>query len=152
MKGDYKLDDINSFFSNIYNETYPKNCGYVVVRIKDVHDANDVLQTIYTSLYIRICNKGIIQSNDVLKILYTSAKHEIGRYYGFYHYKRKCISLDANLDQSIQKAEIQSDEFISEISNDKSKELLSDIWEYIKAKDELTYRIFLLHYVVGYKI
>lgn len=140
---------MNQDFNKIYEETYKKIYVYVIARIRDLHDANDVLQIIYISLYKRICNKGSLPIEQALKILYTSAKHEIGRYYGFIKHQQKMIPIYSEEDTQKIVYELSVDKFIQTLNKENDKEMLEQIWNYIHEKDELTYRAFLLHYIEG---
>jgi RNA polymerase sigma-70 factor (ECF subfamily) len=140
------VNELNDEFSKIYDETYKSIFGYVIGKIKNVHDTDDVLQTIYTALYQRMCNKGILPADQALKILYTSAKHEIGRYYGFVNYQKKLVPVFSEDDTESIEYELLTNSFIDKIEDLK---ILEWIWSFIREKDELTYRAFLLHYVGG---
>ncbi len=142
------MDELNQQFSKIYNETHSSILNYVISKIKNIHDTNDVLQTVYTSLYRRMNNRGVIPTEQALKILYTSARHEIGRYYGFVKYQKRFVSTFSNGE--INGVDIASLSFnLLNIDDEFDSELIDLIWDFIRKKDELTYRAFLLHYVQG---
>ncbi|EPR13905.1 RNA polymerase sigma factor [Ruminiclostridium papyrosolvens] len=142
------MNELNEKFSELYNETYSSILNYVISKIKNIHDTNDVLQTVYISLYRLMNNRGVLPTEQALKILYTSARHEIGRYYGFVKYQKRLVPTFSEDETDGVNIELLSYN-LSNVDDEFDQELLDIIWDFISKKDELTYRAFLLHYVQG---
>ncbi len=141
--------ELKEEFTHIYEETYKALFVYVIGKIRNIYDTDDVLQTIYMSLYRRLCNKGILPVDQALKILYTAARHEIGYYYGFVKYQRKMVPLFSEENTEMIEIQLMANSLFQSIDENGDQEILDCIWNFIHEKDELTYRAFLLHYLEG---
>lgn len=140
---DKKEADI--YFGEIYEKTYTELSTYVIARIRNIDDAKDLLQIAYTSFYKRLLNKGAIPAQAAIAYLKTTAKHELGRHFGYIR-KSELISLDnEEVPQSVLE-EIASDNFEESLLDSL---ILEQIWAFIKKKGGLTYRIFILRYTYG---
>ena len=133
----------DQYFGEIYEITYKELSIYVISRIKNIDDAKDLLQITYTAFYKRLQKKGVIPTEAVIGYLKTIARHELGRHFGYFKKRQKDIFLD---DESIPQFLIEdnvSDSFEDSVLD---KIVLERIWEYIRQKGGLTYRIFVLRY------
>lgn len=136
----------DQIFGEIYDRTYRELSTYVISRIKNIDDAKDLLQITYTSFYKRLQNKGAIPYDAAIGYLKTTAKHELGRHYGYIRKKERDVALD---DEEISQTvfdEIASDSFEESVLDNM---ILEQIWKFIKKKSGLTYRIFVLRYTYG---
>jgi len=133
----------DQMFGEIYEKTYTELSTYVISRIRNVDDAKDLLQITYTSFYKRLLSKGAIPFDAAIGYLKVTAKHELGRHFGYIRKKKDEIALD---DEEI------SQTVLEEIAVDCFEDIVLDnlimerIWQYIIKKGNLTYRIFILHY------
>ena len=133
----------DKYFSEIYDKSYKELSTYVIARIKNVDDAKDLLQITYTSFYKRLLNKGIIPFENAVQYLKTTAKHELGRHFGYLNKRALLISIDdEEIPQDVLE-ELSCDSFEDSTLNEM---FLQEVWDYIKNKDSLTYRIFVLRY------
>lgn len=134
-------------FSQLYDATYPRVFAYTLSRIRDLHDTDDLLQTVYAAFYRRILSKGPPQDETAaLKLLFTSARHELGRYYGYRKREQETVRLDdgdavGRIGQEL--AAPVPEPFTPDAL------LLDEIWEQIAAKGDLTERLFILHFRLG---
>ncbi|HBL83774.1 MAG: hypothetical protein A2Y17_08465 [Clostridiales bacterium GWF2_38_85] len=133
----------DKYFGEIYDKSYKELSTYVIARIKNVDDAKDLLQITYTSFYKRLLNKGAIPFENAVQYLKTTAKHELGRHYGYLNKQAITVSIDDEEKPQDVLEELAGDSFEDSTLDEL---LLSDIWKYIKGKDSLTYRIFVLRY------
>jgi len=147
QKGGVEMDkkEADIYFGEIYEKTYTELSTYVIARIRIIDDAKDLLQIAYTSFYKRLLNKGAIPAQAAIAYLKTTAKHELGKHFGYIR-KRELLSLeDEELPQSVIE-EIASDSFEESLLDSL---MLEQIWSYIQKKGGLTYRIFILRYTYG---
>lgn len=136
----------DQYFSEVYERTYTELSTYVISRIKNVADAKDLLQITYSSFYRHLLNKGAIPVESAIGYLKTTAKHELGRHFGYMRKKKRNIALDnEEIPQSVLE-EISTDNFEESLLDSL---ILEEIWNYIQEKDGLTYRIFILRYTYG---
>lgn len=134
--------EIDRFFDRVYDDTYRELCAYVVANVRVVEDAHDVLQNTYLAFYRRLLNGGQVPAHEAIKYLKTAAKHEMGRL--FVRRKRQ-LSFD---DESY--ADILREIAPSELETDVADAALAEqILDYVRRKDTLTYRVFVLFYAVG---
>ncbi|MEG1806335.1 MAG: sigma-70 family RNA polymerase sigma factor [Clostridia bacterium] len=142
-------EKITAEFERIYNETYPIVMKYISSKVKHIEDISDIAQDVYQDFYIHL-SKGIptlIGEKGFLKWL---SKCKIANYY-----KRQAVlpdSLSVIADDDGETLDIYDiadlDLSISIEQNNLNKELLSEIWQFLKSKDEMTKRIFFLYYYI----
>lgn len=133
----------DQLFGEIYERTYKELSTYVISHIRNVEDARDLLQITYTSFYKRLRNKGSIPMEAAICYLKTTAKHEMGRHYGYMRKKERDLPIDDEKISQEVLAEIASDSFEDSVLDSM---ILQQIWNYIEKKGGLTYRIFILRY------
>lgn len=123
-------------FNEIYNKTYNLVVKYVVCKCNNIDDVNDIIQDIYISLY-----KQLLKNNDIENInqyVIGIAKNKINRYYGL-SYKIK------NLFTKTEINNLKNNTDIEKIIIDKNN--LEKIWQYLKNKNIIIFKIFYLYYV-----
>ncbi|NLK39297.1 MAG: RNA polymerase sigma factor [Clostridiales bacterium] len=134
------------YFDQVYDNTYQELCAYVIANIKIVDDAHDVLQNTYLSFYKRLLNKGMIPADEAIKYLKASAKHEMGRYFIRERDRRQTMSLDDDGSYETIMTELRPSQLEKSVID---AEMAQQILNYIRHKDSLTYRVFVLFYSVG---
>ncbi len=136
-------------FERLYGLTYRYLAAYALSRIKHLEDTDDLLQTVYTAFYKRIRSKGTLDEASARKLLTTSVKHELSRYYGTRKKERDRVTLDdgATRDQLEHELARSLPDFAGEDAL-----LLGDLWEEIGRRGDLTQRLFLLHFRLGYTL
>lgn len=123
-------------FNEIYNKTYNLVVKYVVCKCNNIDDVNDIIQDIYIALY-----KQLLKNNDIENInqyVIGIAKNKINRYYGL-SYKIK------NLFTKTEINNLKNNTDIEKIIIDKNN--LEKIWQYLKNKNIIIFKIFYLYYV-----
>lgn len=134
-------------FNKLYYDTYDCVLRYIVCNCSNIEDAKDIIQNVYLEVIKKIKKnkKYDITSAYILGI----AKHKIADFYRF-NYKSKIISLFSKkdeiplLDKIPSNYDLQAD-FIK-------KEDLNIVWEYLKSKRSVIFKIFFLYYYDNFSI
>ncbi|NLK40057.1 MAG: sigma-70 family RNA polymerase sigma factor [Clostridiales bacterium] len=141
-----EISAIDHYFDQVYDDTYKEFCSYVVANVKVVDEAHDIMQNTYLSFYRRILNRGILPAQEAIKYLKASAKHEMGRHFKAKNRRQHTMSLDDEENYDAIMAEISPTDFEESVVD---VDMTNTILNYVKSKDPLTYRIFILFYTVG---
>ena len=136
-------------FEQLYRSTYRYLTGYVLARIRDLDDTDDLLQTVYSSFYRRILSKGSLDEVSARKLLTTSAKHELSRYYGLRKKERGLVALDDERTRDHLEGLLAQE--VPDFAGDDAL-LLATLWREIESQGDLTRRLFLLHFQLGYTL
>ena len=136
-------------FEKLYEETYQEILRYIVCKCSNIEDVKDILQTVYLEVLKKL------EKNTSLKItkqyILGIAKNKINEYYRF-NYKAKIISLFEKKDnKEIEISETIPDEFDLQayLTNKNDVEI---IWNFLKKKKIIIFKIFYLYYYSDYKI
>ncbi len=142
-----KVPEINELFTDIYNSTYSDVLKFVVIKCHNLDDIPDLMQNIYMNFYKRFKAKGDIKEPKRYAI--KIAKHELFKYYGIFSFTKNFIPV---FSQPEDETLINFDEglYDEEFSDDKL--ICNDIWQYLKERDILTFKIFILYYSDDLKI
>lgn len=142
-----KETNIEELLTKIYNATYDDVLRYVTSKCRNYDDIGDLLQNIYLNLYRALKNKKDIK--DEKKYLIRIARNEIYKHYGILKMAHNYIPIfSANDEESFNK--FQEDLKIE--SNYDEGILCKEIWNYLKQRDMLTFKIFLLFFINDLKI
>lgn len=132
-------------FEFLYNNTYKNVLKYTICHCRNLDDANDIIQDIYTELYQTIVNKKHINLKNSESYIIGIAKNKIRG-----HYAQLKI---------IYQNEYDNEDLVHYSDNeiDIEKELITkdnviQVWNYLKNKSVLTARIFYLYYVMDIPI
>ena len=123
-------------FNEVYNETYDIVVKYVVCKCNNIDDVNDIIQDIYIALY-----KQLLKNNDIEDInsyVIGIAKNKINKYYGL-SYKIKNLFTKTEINNLKNNINIEKDLI--------DKDNLEEIWQYLKNKNIIIFKIFYLYYV-----
>lgn len=136
-----------NIFDKLYTESYSSVLKYVICNCSNAEDVKDIVQSVYLELLKilkkdRSFNKG---KNYIIGI----AKNKVNGYYRF-NYKTKIVSLfdkndDFTLLDGISSNIDLEDEFIK-------KEDLNFIWNFLKNKKVIIFKIFYLYYYTDMNI
>lgn len=141
-------NDLKEQFEAIYRATYRDIFAYTVACIRDVGNTDDLLQTVYTSFFRRMMRKGGMEELAARKYLIKSVKHELTRYYG--RLKRQKDMRSLSDEDAVDGLEY---EFAQEEYPDLSQwAVMQEIWQMIEEKGEVTRRLFILHFRMGFSI
>ncbi len=123
-------------FNEVYNKTYNIVVKYVVCKCNNVDDINDIIQDAYIALY-----KQLLKNNDIDNInnyVIGIAKNKINKYYGL-SYKIRNLFTKTEINNLKNNINIEK--------NLIEKDNLEEIWQYLKNKNIIIFKIFYLYYV-----
>ena len=134
-------------FEKLYNESYSNVLKYVVCNCSNVEDIKDIVQSVYLEL-LKILQKDKSFNKGNAYILGIT-KNKVSEYYRF-NYKAKIVSLFSKKDDFLLLDSIPDnvdleEEFIK-------KEDLKFIWNYLKRKKVIIFKIFYLYYYTDMNI
>ncbi len=137
-------------FNNIYDDTYSDILEYVIIKCRNVNDANDILQEIYLELW-KILNKKELSDINIKSYLIGIAINKIKKHYSVLE-RVKTISLFQKNDKDLELIDTIEDDFNIDdliVKNDNWDML----WKYIKSKKNQDIpKIFYLHYKQEFSI
>ena len=146
--------DLDSYFDAVYAETIGPVSRFVVSHAARFLDTEDIVQNVYTRFYKRISEKGYADIESTEAILINIAKFECrSMFAGFMRrMDRDVILSDIDEEQSAAiEAEMSRDQkLLEDIMADKI--LAKQIFDDIMSGDEMTGRIFYLHFVCDMKL
>mgnify|MGYP001151240897 FL=1 len=146
--------DLDSDFDAVYAETIGPVSRFVVSHAARFQDTEDIVQNVYTRFYKRISEKGYADIESTEAFLINIAKFECrSMFAGFKRRKdRDVILSDIDEEQSAAiEAEMSRDQkLLEDIMADKI--LAKQIFDDIMSGDEMTGRIFYLHFVCDMKL
>lgn len=146
--------DLDSYFDAVYAETIGPVSRFVVSHVARFQDTEDIVQNVYTRFYKRISEKGYADIESTEAFLINIAKFECrSMFAGFKRRKdRDVILSDIDEEQSAAiEAEMSRDQkLLEDIMADKI--LAKQIFDDIMSGDEMTGRIFYLHFVCDMKL
>lgn len=125
----------------MYDKTYNEALKYVVSKCRNMEDVQDIIQNSYFNLY-KAMEKDEIK--DYKRYLFKIIKNEIFKTYGIIGILKNNISI-FSLAEEI-KMESEGSSAIE------SKILCENIYDYLKRKDILTFKIFMLYFKFDMKI
>ena len=132
--------EAETLFRRVYDLTWNDLTAYVIAHIRNPDAAKDVLQTVYLALWKRIKKRGTLPDGECLPYLKTAAKHEIGRHFGYIaDYSTVELSDDGFGDEVLIAGDSPEEECCD-------RETCREIFDDLRAGDELTYKIFLMRY------
>lgn len=139
------IENTLNTFDDIYKKTYDKVLKYVVLNCKNAEDVSDIVQNIYLELLKKI-NANYIFNNEISYVI-GIAKNKVNEYYRF-KYRVNIVSLlkkdeDTNYD-ILDDFDLQED-FIK-------NEDIKFVWNYLKNKKVIIFKIFYLYYYDGLSI
>ena len=129
--------DCLDYFNDIYDAIYHDMLRYALVKARCLADVEDLLQTIYTKFYRRICRHGHADIDSARAYLVALLHKELARYYRFRAEKRE-VELP-------QHALIADGASMPEVIGVTSL-TLGEIWEAVQSMSLLSQKAFLLYY------
>lgn len=122
-------------FQQIYDASYQRVLRYVICKT-------------YIELYKILKRKQMIEIDDSTNYIIGIAKKRIAKHYGLlYHFS--FISMYKNDDEYSEELQLSSDIDLEEIIN---KDNIDRVWEYLKQKNPILFKVFYLFYVEEMKI
>lgn len=126
---------------DIYDETYDEALKYAISKCRNIEYVQDIIQNSYVNFY-KAMDK--VEIKNYRKYLFKIIKNEIFKTYGVMGIIKNNIPL-FSLNEEVN---IESEENI----DIDSKVLCDDIYDYLKEKDMLTFKIFILYFKFDMKI
>lgn len=128
-------------FDKIYKETYRNVLKYVICNCSNLEDVKDIVQNVYFEVLKNI--KKERDMNNINAYIMGIARNKVKDYYRF-KYKEKIVSFFSKKDDSDSIDYIPSD---LDIQKDFiKKEDLRFVWEFLKKKNIVIFKIFYLYY------
>lgn len=128
-------------FDKLYNDSYQTVLKYVICKCSNIEDVKDIVQNIYLDL-LRKLDKDKSFDIDISYVMGV-AKNKVNQYYRF-NYKVKIVSLFSKQDD-ISLIDVVSSEV--DLSKDViRKDDLEFVWNFIKRKKIIVFKIFYLYY------
>ena len=137
-------------FEELYEQTYKEILKYVICNCSNIEDVKDIVQTIYLEVLKKLKKDASFKITK--QYILGIAKNKINSYYRF-NYKAKIISLfsNKNNEEEIEILDTIPDEFDLQ-SYLINKNDVETIWNFLKKKKIIIFKIFYLYYYSDYKI
>lgn len=146
MKNKKKLEE----FNDIYNNTYKKILGYIILHCGNLEDVNDLIQETYIELY-KMLNKNCWKNkeNDISKYIIGISKNILKKYYRHKYKFNKVFSIHEYWENN--------NEVFVDLDNNLefdfiTKSNVNDIWKYIEEKDIKVAKVFYCYYFLDMKL
>lgn len=132
---------------NIYDDTYNDILKYIISKCNNIEDVQDIIQNVYFNFYKAMQKREILEPK---KYLIRIAKNEIYKTYGFLSLAKNNIPV---FSLGFEKVETDLDNLAISFNENYDSSLICDeIYNYLRDNDELTFKIFLLHFRCDMKI
>ena len=131
-------------FDKLYKDTYDYTLKYVICHCSKIDDVNDIVQDVYVDVYKLLLKHTNIDNYKTY--IMGIANNKIKDYYRF-SYKEKIVSYFESKEEY--------DDIPDDIDIEKNyinKSNIDLIWDYLKNKSFLTFKIFYLFYNYGLNI
>lgn len=146
-------ENIEEYFNKVYGDTIGAVTRYVTAKCSSIEDAQDIVQNIYTRFFSRISQKGYLDIESPEAFLINIAKFECRTYYSFKKKKSKVSSLSDYTEEEMVNIEAEMSKQQQGLEDILCNKLLAkQIFDDIMASDELTGRIFYLHFACDMKL
>lgn len=140
--------DLTDVFNGIYGETYLATARFVAAKCGSIHDIADILQDIYTEVYVTLVRKGADYPRNAAAFVRQVARTKVYKYYTMAERLRLLIPLSVQDEEgdetTITDFELPKDE-VEEMLVDRL--LIDSIWERLSHEPDVVQRIFYLFYV-----
>lgn len=132
---------------NIYDETYDDILRYIISKCNNIEDVQDIIQNVYFNFYKAIQKREILEPK---RYLIRIARNEIYKTYGLLSLAKNNIPV---FSLGFEKTEKEFDSSTLSFKENYDSSLICDeIYDYLQKNDELTFKIFLLHFKCDMKI
>lgn len=138
---------IEQFITDIYNSTYSDVLRYITSKCRNSDDIGDLIQNVHLNFYKALKNKREIK--EPKKYLIRIARNELYRHYGILKMAQNHVPIFSVSDE--EKFNMFQEDLKTENNYDDGL-LCKEIWNYLKHKDMLTFKIFLLYFRNDIKI
>lgn len=135
--------DKNSFFEELYEKTKDKVLAHIIAKCGKTKDISDIFQETYLEVVSILNKKGIAYFKNPEGLVMEIAKRKIYKHYSFLE------RITSKSSVSIEENEEWLEEETVELSLEEKqveKEQITVAFDYLQQKDELTRKIFYLHF------
>ena len=133
-------------FEQIYNDTYNQVLQYIVCKCSNIENINDLIQETYMQLYKTLRRIKYLELENIASYVIGIAKKQISKYYGFLYKYRAINEMNIN-DEDM---EIPSDIDIE--ASILQKLDAEKVWQYVKTKNIVSFKVFFLYFISDLKI
>jgi RNA polymerase sigma-70 factor (ECF subfamily) len=145
----------DSFFNKVYDDTYNHTLKYVILRCSDLNNISDIMQEVYLDLYKVISKKGTDHIRNYEAYTIKLAKAKVYKNYSLLEKLKKLVPLynENNQGDDTLADTIADDAFENDVENLViSSRTAEDIWNIIRKKPQDIQRIFYLYYICDLEI
>ena len=129
-------------FNKIYDETYNEVLKFIIFKINNIFDANDLIQETYLEFY-KILNKKELEEKNIKAFIISIANNKIKKYY---HFNKKLNIFNFPKNDELELIDNIKDETnieLDTITDDECK----NIWKNIKKyKNKDVSKIFFMYF------
>jgi RNA polymerase sigma-70 factor (ECF subfamily) len=145
--------ELDYYFNTVYSETVAAISRFVIKKCGNILDVEDILQNIYARFFRRISRKGHADIESAEAFLINIAKFECKNYFGGMRRNSSVSSFTEFSDEQMYEIEAEMSRNSKQLEDVLCNEMLArQIFEDIAAYDELTGKIFYLHFVCDKKL
>lgn len=144
---------LEAYFNRIYSETFQSVSRFVVSKCGSFSDAEDLLQNVYARFYQRILKKGYDDIESAEAFLINIAKFECKTYFGSLKKRSNATSFSDFSEEQMVMVEAEMSREQKNFEDILCNELLAkEIFDDIAKSDELTGKIFYLHFACDMRL
>lgn len=141
------------YFNRVYDETNRSVSRFVVSKCGSMDDAEDLIQNVYTRFYKRISEKGYEDIESPEAFLINIAKFECRTYFSGKKKSEKVSSFSDYTDEEMVAIENEMSKPQPRLEDVISNKIVAkQIFDDIMKTDELTGKIFYLHFACDMKL
>lgn len=135
---------MESRFNEIYDRTKKRILIYITGKCKRTEDISDIFQDTYMELFLILKKKNGIEIRNEEAFLIRIAKRKIYRHYTLMErlLTRFCREMADETDESIDLTDLS----LSPEDKAVQQSMIDQAYRYLQTKDELTKKIFYMHY------
>ena len=137
--------DGHNYFKKVYNETYSNILKYVISRCNNSCDVQDIVQNTYMNIFVRIQKYGIFHFRNINKYIYKIAYGELTKYHKDKMQKQNLVNIEDDEVGFIDASFLLEERVCDSIEE-------AEIWNIIKQKDCLTFKICTLYFIYDYPL
>lgn len=138
-----------AYFDEVYAKTFPSVSRFVVSRCGNVLDSEDILQEIYSRFFVRITKKGYEDIENAEAFLINLAKFECKTYFMTVKKESNTTSISDFSEEQAARIEAEMSLNQKRLEDILCNEMMSkEIYREITSADEMTGKIFYLHFAL----
>lgn len=135
-------------FVKLYRETYDNILKYVVSKCSNAHDVPDIIQKTYLNYYERVKKYGNVDKPE--GYLFKIANNEIKKYYRFKALHKSDVPVFSKTEDDVEYETLEA--LLTQEIPEYTDFDIQKVWQYIKERDALTFKIFVLYFYYDEKL